>query len=163
MKTKLDTLDALHAFVFSKSGASASGEWLTVTQEMINQFATLTLDEQWIHVDAARAAQESPFKHPVSGERTTVAHGFLTLSLISHFLGSALEMPPLQAAVNYGCNKMRFTSPVPAGSRVRGVVKLLGVESAGAMLQLTWDIAVEIEGAERPAIAAEWLTRILPK
>ena len=92
-------------------------DWLEVTQERINQFADATGDHQWIHVDVERARRESPFG-------TTIAHGFLTLSLLSHFLNNSLEFGNSKMGVNYGCNRLRFTAPVKAGSRLRARFKL---------------------------------------
>lgn len=164
MKTiTIDSIDELKQSV-GRTGESA---WVTVTQEMINQFATLTLDEQWIHVDVERAQRESPFLLPGTSSGmeeggTTVAHGFLTLSLLSHFLGSAVQLPAVKAAINYGCDKLRFVTPVPAGARVRGVVTLAAVEEAPGMLQLRFDVVIELEHAPRPAVIAAWLTRLVP-
>jgi acyl dehydratase len=159
----IDSIDELKQSV-GRTGESA---WVTVTQEMINQFATLTLDEQWIHVDVERAQRESPFLLPGTSSGmeeggTTVAHGFLTLSLLSHFLGSAVQLPAVKAAINYGCDKLRFVTPVPAGARVRGVVTLAAVEEAPGMLQLRFDVVIELEHAPRPAVIAAWLTRLVP-
>jgi acyl dehydratase len=159
----INSIDELKQSV-GRTGESA---WVTVTQEMINQFATLTLDEQWIHVDVERAQRESPFLLPgtssgMEGGGTTVAHGFLTLSLLSHFLGSAVQLPAVKAAINYGCDKLRFVTPVPAGARVRGVVTLAAVEEAPGMLQLRFDVVIEVEYAPRPAVIAAWLTRLVP-
>jgi acyl dehydratase len=159
----INSIDELKQSV-GRTGESA---WVTVTQEMINQFATLTLDEQWIHVDVERAQRESPFLLPgastgMGGGGTTVAHGFLTLSLLSHFLGSAVQLPAVKAAINYGCDKLRFVTPVPAGARVRGVVTLAAAEEVSGMLQLRFDVVIEVEHAPRPAVIAAWLTRLVP-
>ena len=162
MRVELATIEEVKAFVFASSAQSATSDWLTITQDMINRFADVTLDHQWIHIDEARAKAESPFKHPLTGERTTVAHGFLTISLLSHFMHQAVGMPAVKAGVNYGCDKLRFVSPVPAGSRVRGVVKLMKFEEVPGMLQLHWDVTLESEGSEKPAAIAQWITRIVP-
>src|SRR3954464_14796836 len=114
----------------------AIGEWTTISQAQIDQFAEATGDRQWIHVDAERAAAESPFK-------TTIAHGFLTLSLMSSFLRDAIQFTGLRMAINYGLNKVRFVSPVPSGSRVRARIVVGGFEEAGGgAIQVIWTITV---------------------
>ena len=129
-------------------------DWVQVTQDMIQQFADLTGDHQWIHVNVDRAARESPFQ-------TTIAHGFLTLSLISTLMHEAVEVRgDFKLTVNYGFNKIRFPSPVPAGSRVRAHVALNAVREIDHGVEIAWGIKVEIEGREKPAIAAERLTRM---
>ena len=127
-------------------------DWLDVTQDRITQFAEATEDRQWIHVDAVRAAAESPYK-------TTIAHGFLTLSLVSVLLRGAVAVEGLRMAVNYGANRVRFVSAVPAGSRVRGRFTLAAVEETGGSLQATWHATIECEGREKPACLIEWLVR----
>jgi acyl dehydratase len=128
------------------------GDWLEMTQDRINQFAEATGDRQWIHLDPARAATESPFK-------TTIAHGFLTLSLVSVLLRSAITITGVSMAINYGLNRVRFAAPVPAGARVRARCTLAAVEDVGGSTQATWAIAVEREGEQKPACVAEWLVR----
>jgi acyl dehydratase len=162
MRIELTSIDDLKNFVYEHSQQAATSDWVDVTQDMINRFAEVTHDHQWIHLDVARAQAESPFKHPTTGARTTVAHGFLTISLLSHLMHQAVGMPPVKAGVNYGCDKLRFVSPVPAGSRVRGVVKLLKLEEVPGMLQLHWDVTIECEGSEKPAAVAVWITRVVP-
>lgn len=130
----------------------AVGDWTPVTQERIDQFAEATGDRQWIHVDPARAATESPFK-------TTIAHGFLTLSLVSSLLRGAIEFRGVRMAINYGLNRVRFIAPVPAGSLVRGRFTLAAVEPVDGGAQATWQITVEREGAGKPCLVAEWLVR----
>jgi len=133
----------------------AVGDWLEVTQARIDQFAEATGDRQWIHVDAARAASESPFK-------TTIAHGFLTLSLVSALTRSALELRGLRMAINYGLNRVRFVTPVPSGSRLRARLTPSAVEDAGGGVQVTWTVTIERDGAEKPACVAEWIVRYFP-
>jgi len=134
----------------------AIGEWTTISQAQIDQFAEATGDRQWIHVDAERAAKESPFK-------ATIAHGFLTLSLLSSFLRDAIQFSGLRMAINYGLNKVRFVSPVPCGSRVRArIVAGSFDEVGGGAIQITWNITVERERSEKPACAAEWIVRYYP-
>jgi acyl dehydratase len=127
-------------------------EWFDVTQDRIAQFADATDDRQWIHVDAARAASESPFK-------TTIAHGFLTLSLVSVMLRSAIAIGGVRMAINYGLNRVRFVAPVASGSRVRGRFVLGAIEHTGNGVQATWTITVEREREQKPACVAEWLVR----
>jgi acyl dehydratase len=134
----------------------AVGEWTAVSQAQIDQFADATGDRQWIHVDAERAAKESPFK-------TTIAHGFLTLSLLSSFLRDAIQFSGLRMAINYGLNKVRFVSPVPSGSRVRARIAVGAVdEVGGGAIQVTWNITVERDRSEKPACVAEWIVRYYP-
>lgn len=125
----------------------ATTDWVTVDQARINGFAESSGDHQWIHVDPERA------KHGPFG--TTIAHGFLTLSLVPIFLAEALVIEQVNAALNYGLNKVRFTAPVPVDSRVRGHVNLVSAVERGAMVETTFAITVELEGAERPACVAE--------
>ena len=127
-------------------------DWLEVTQERINQFADATGDHQWIHVDVERARRESPFG-------TTIAHGFLTLSLLSHFLNNSLEFGNSKMGVNYGCNRLRFTAPVKVGSRLRARLKLKEFQRIEGGVQMIWDVAMECEGQEKPVLVAEWVGR----
>ena len=133
----------------------AVSDWIEVSQARIDQFAEATEDRQWIHVDPARAAVESPF-------RTTIAHGFLTLSLISLLARRALSIGGVRMAINYGVNRVRFVSPVPAGSRIRGRFSPAAVEEAGAAVQVTWTVTVEREHGDKPCLVAEWLVRYYP-
>jgi len=127
-------------------------DWVTVSQERIDAFAGATEDHQWIHVDRARAADESPYG-------TTVAHGFLSLSLLPYLLGQAVEIQGTRLGINYGLNRVRFTGPVPAGSRVRARFRLAAVEDIAKGVQTTWDVTVEREGEAKPVLVAEWITR----
>ena len=128
----------------------AVSDWITITQEQINLFAEATGDHQWIHVDVERA-KAGPFGAPI-------AHGFLTLSLLPRFFESALAIGGSKMGVNYGLNKVRFTSPVPVGSRLRARMTLLAcVPVANDGVQLTWEVKVEREGAEKPVCIAESL------
>jgi acyl dehydratase len=131
----------------------AVGEWLEVTQDRINAFADATGDHQWIHVDVERCARESPFG-------TTIAHGFLTLSLIPLFSYASVGIrQPFKMTINYGLNKVRFPSPVRCGSRIRTRHQLLEVAEVKGGWQSRWQVTVEIEGSEKPACVAETLTR----
>lgn len=126
-------------------------DWFTVEQAQVNQFADATLDHQWIHLDAERA-KDGPFG-------TTIAHGFLTLSLLVPMVAQVYRVEGTKLGVNYGLNKVRFTAPVPVGKRVRGSVDLVDVTDVTGGVQLTLKVTVEIEGSERPALVAEWLMR----
>lgn len=128
--------------------------WLTVSQEMIQQFADATGDHQWIHLDAERAKAESPFG-------ATIAHGFLTMSLLVQLMAEAVPMEePCRLSVNYGFNRLRFVSPVPAGSRIRVRAVLNSIQDVAQNgLEFNWGITVELEGREKPALVAEWLSR----
>ncbi len=133
-------------------GEEFVSEWRAISQADINTFADATGDHQWIHVDVARAAA-SPFQ-------STIAHGFLTLSLISTLIRSAVGFTGLRMAINYGTNRVRFVSPVPAGSRIRGRFTIGAVEDvSGPGIQVTWQGTVEREGGDKPALVAEWLVR----
>lgn len=142
-------LDALPAMVGSEVAAS---DWFAVGQDRIATFAEATDDRQWIHLDPERCRRESPFGQPV-------AHGFLTLSLLPAMLGSALEIAGMRMGVNYGLNKVRFPSPLPAGSRVRSRWMLAGAEQVAGGWQFTWDVTIEAEGAAKPVCVAEFLFR----
>lgn len=133
----------------------AVSDWLQISQERIDQFADATGDHQWIHVDAVRAAAESPFK-------ATIAHGFLTLSLVSTLMRDAVQFTGLRMAINYGLNKVRFVSPVPVGSRVRARIVPAAVTDVDGGVQVTWLATVEREGGDKPACVAEWLVRYYP-
>lgn len=127
--------------------------WREVAQDAITQFAGVTGDRQWIHVDTERAPRESPYG-------TTIAHGFLSLSLISSLLRDAVgAITGTRMTINYGLNKVRFPAPVPAGSRVRGRCTLQQIAPIDGGVQATWQVLVERDGAVKPACAAEWLVR----
>jgi acyl dehydratase len=134
----------------------AVGEWLEISQARIDQFAEATGDRQWIHVDPARAAAESPFK-------TTIAHGFLTLSLLSTLVRDAITFTGLRMAINYGLNRVRFVSPVPSGSRIRGRFVPAAVEQVDGGYQVTWKVTIEREHTEKPCCVVEWVVRYYPE
>jgi len=125
--------------------------WVEVSQERIDTFARAIDDFQWIHVDPARA-KDSPFGG-------TIAHGFLTLSLLSHLSERTFSFSDRRMGVNYGLNRVRFTSPVPSGSRVRARFTLAKYEPLDGGVQVTWNTVLEIEGAAKPALVAEWIGR----
>jgi acyl dehydratase len=142
-------LDEIRSLTGERLGTS---DWLTVEQSQIDLFAEATGDHQWIHVDAERAA-EGPFG-------TTIAHGFLTLSLLPVLAASTYHVEKKRIGINYGLNKVRFTAPVPVGSRVRATADLVTAEDTkDGAVQLATAFVVEIEGSERPAVVAEWLVR----
>lgn len=156
----IESLDELRGLVGQEVAVS---DWVEITQQQVNQFAEATGDHQWIHVDVERARRESPFGAPV-------APGFLTLSLLPALMHNALAMPDVKMGVNYGLNKVRFTAPVPVGSRLRARVSLLGMEmlpplpsspDAPALTgaQMTWNVTIEREGQERPVCVAESISR----
>lgn len=149
MKT-FDTIAELAALQGQEVATSA---WLTITQEQVNLFADATGDHQWIHIDPEKA-KAGPFGAPI-------AHGFLTLSLFPQFFASAFKVSATRMGVNYGLNKVRFTSPVPMGSRLRARMKLLlaqPIDQGGT--QFTWEVTVEREGEAKPACVAESLVRL---
>ena len=146
------TLSELTALVGQQVGVS---DWITITQEQVNQFAAATGDHQWIHVDVERS-RAGPFGAPI-------AHGFLTLSLIPQFFHSALEIREVGMGVNYGLNKVRFMAPVPVGSRLRARLKLLACDPIDRNgYQMTWDVTVEREGIDKPVCVAESISRRYP-
>ncbi len=151
MKT-FQTIAELAALAGQEIGYS---DWLTVTQEQVNQFAQATGDHQWIHVDVERA-KAGPFGAPI-------AHGFLTLSLLPKFFAMTFDVVQKGMGVNYGLNKVRFTSPVPVGSRLRAKLQLLKAEPIDNNgLQMTWAVAVEREGVAKPVCIAESISRSYP-
>ena len=147
--TEVESVERLGEFVGREAGVS---EWLEVSQERIGRFAEATEDRQWIHTDPGRAARESPFKG-------AIAHGFLTLSLLSELMRLAVSVGGVRMGINYGLNRVRFVAPVPAGSRVRGRFKLAALEEMRGGAQATWEVSVEREGGDRPCCVAEWLVR----
>ena len=142
-------LDALPAHIGNEVAVS---DWFEGGQDRIATFADATDDHQWIHLDPERCRRESPFGQ-------TVAHGFLTLSLLPAMLANALAIEGMRMGVNYGLNKVRFPSPLPAGSRVRGRWLLRGADAVAGGWQFTWDVTVEAEGAAKPVCVAEFLIR----
>ncbi|MFN0084613.1 MAG: MaoC family dehydratase [Blastocatellia bacterium] len=150
MAREITSLEELRSLVGQEV---AVGDWFDVTQERINQFAEATEDHQWIHIDPERAKAESPFG-------TTIAHGFLTLSLLSHLVSRAAAVNlPAKMGINYGLNRVRFVSPVPAGARIRARLVLQALEEISGGLQLTWNVTIEREGGGKPCCVAEWLVR----
>jgi acyl dehydratase len=152
------SLQSVLADLKSKVGQETTvGEWLTVDQKRINQFADATDDHQWIHVDPERAKKESPFKD-------AIAHGFLTLSLVPALTrevkGGALPYPGVKLGVNYGLNKVRFPSPVKVNSRIRTRTKLKEVTEVEGGLQMVREVTVEVEGQAKPACVAETVSRL---
>ena len=142
----INGLEELRTLTGQEIGVS---DWLTVTQEMINRFADVTDDHQWIHVDVERAKRESQFG-------TTIAHGFLTVSLLPSLSQQAMNVRgDFKMRVNYGFNRLRFVSPVPAGARIRARFTAQKVTEN----EVTWLVTVDVEGSEKPAIVAEWLGR----
>lgn len=129
-------------------------DWVTITQDQINRFADITGDPQWIHVDPERAARESPFG-------TTIAHGFLTLSYVSVLARKTIRFTHAGVGLNYGLNKVRFVSPVPSGSRIRGRFTPATVDAVPGGTQVTWQVVIEREGATKPCCVIEWLMRYM--
>ena len=149
--TVLDGLDEVRAAAGHHLGHS---DWLAITQERVNQFAEATGDHQWIHVDVERAKAESPFGGPI-------AHGYLTVSLSNLFLPQIVEVRGVSMGVNYGTDKVRFPSPVPVGSRVRGGAELIDVTEISGGVQTLIRITIEVEGAPKPACVIDSLSRWL--
>ena len=148
----IESLPALRALVGQDV---AQSDWITVTQEQVNQFAEATGDHQWIHVDVERA-KKGPFGAPI-------AHGFLTLSLVPKFFENAIDIRQTSMGVNYGLNRVRFPAPVPVGSRLRADLKLLAcdpIDNSG--MQMTWEVTVRREGSDKPVCVAETVSRRYP-
>ena len=146
----LESPQALTKLVGREIGVT---EWLLATQERIQQFAEVTGDQQWIHLNQARARCESPY-------RTTVAHGFLTLALLSSFWRQVLQIRSgVRMSINYGLNRVRFPAPVLAGAKIRGRFTLRSVEEFPGALEVVLDATVESEGADKPCCVAEWVLR----
>ncbi|UAM99935.1 MaoC family dehydratase [Polaribacter litorisediminis] len=130
------------------------GDWYSVTQQMINDFANATLDKQWIHVDEKRAAKESPFK-------STVAHGFMSVSMISNILAETFTIKSVKMGLNYGLNKVRFPNPVPVNSKLRMLTTVKEIEKiANNGIKVTFSCTIEIKGQEKPACVAEFLAAL---
>ncbi|MFY0604424.1 MAG: MaoC family dehydratase [Flavobacteriaceae bacterium] len=127
-----------------------NSEWLTVTQEMINDFANATLDKQWVHIDIERAAKESPFK-------STIAHGFMSLSLLSKMLEDLIVIDSVKMGLNYGLNYVRFPHPVPVDSKLQMQSSIKNIEEQQQGVKITFSCKVVIEGVEKPACVAEFL------
>jgi acyl dehydratase len=151
MATVFSTLDELRGAAGTHLGWT---DWVEVTQAQVDLFADATGDHQWIHVDVERANAESPFGGPI-------AHGYLTLALSNRFLPELLQVPAASAGVNYGTGKVRFPSPVPVGSRIRGGAEVTGVDEIAGGLQTTITITIEVEGTAKPACVVESLSRWL--
>jgi acyl dehydratase len=145
----ISTLEKLRAQLGKEAVVT---DWVVVSQDRIDKFAEATGDFQWIHVDAERAARESPFGG-------TIAHGFLTLSLLGKFYHDDVQLPFCDMGINYGLNKVRFTNPVRSGSRVRGRFVLSSLTDIDKGIQMTWTITCEIDGLARPACIAEHIVR----
>ncbi len=147
----LPGLDAIRGL---KGKPAVFSPWLRIDQAMIDRFADATFDRQWIHVDAERAARESPFGR-------TIAHGFLTLSLLSHLFACCFSFPNRKMSVNYGFDRVRFTSAVEAGSDVRAAIALSDFTDIGPKeLRCAWDVRLEVAGRDRPALVALWLIQM---
>jgi acyl dehydratase len=146
----VDTPDCLKQFVGKEIGVS---DWLTITQERVAQFAEATEDRQWIHLDRERAEKESPYG-------TTIAHGFLTLSMISRFVKDVIQVRTgVGMAINYGLNRVRFPSPVRAGAKIRARVTLLSIKELPAAHEAAFSVTIESECGEKPCCVAESIVR----
>ena len=146
----IEGIEELKSLVGQEVGSS---DWFEVTQSRIDDFANATVDHQWIHIDAERAKTDSPF-------HSTIAHGFLTLSLLPHLVSQAVKVQgDFKMGINYGLNRLRFVSPVLSGARVRARLTLQSVEDFQGGNQITWSVTCETEGGQKPALVAEWLVR----
>jgi acyl dehydratase len=148
--TKTVAFDALPTLAGQETGVS---DWVEITQDRINKFADATGDHQWIHIDVERAKKEMP-----GGK--TIAHGYLTLSLIPFLTGSFLRVEGVTRGINYGSDKVRFTNMVPVGSKVRARAKLLSAEVKSGGMQMRTEVTIEIEGQDRPACIAETISLV---
>ena len=149
-QTIVNGIDELRGLVGQQVG---TGDWFTLTQSLINEFADVLEDHQWIHVDTERARTELP-------QGKTIAHGFLSLSLLSLLVKQAvLVKGQFKQGINYGFNRVRFPSPVPAESQIRARCTLANVEDVPGGVQIGWTVAVEVKDVSKPALVAEWLVR----
>jgi acyl dehydratase len=146
---EIASLDELRTLLGAEVAVS---EWIDITQRRVDMFADATDDHQWIHQDSERCRRDSPFGGPV-------AHGFLTLSLVSGMFDTALRMVDVRMALNYGLNKVRFPAPVPVGSRLRARMLLKAIEDIDGGAQLVWEVTIEREGGAKPVCVAEVLVR----
>jgi acyl dehydratase len=147
------TLNSLQSLKDHVGRELATTGWMAVTQERILQFAEATGDRQWIHVDPERARRESPYG-------ATIAHGFLTLSLMSHFMREAIQLPSgVRQTINYGLNRVRFPGPVRAGEKIRARIRLRSCKELPDCVEAAFGITMETEGAEKPCCVAEWILR----
>lgn len=146
---EIASLTELHTLIGQEVAVS---DWIEITQDRVNRFADATGDHQWIHLDVERAKRESPYGG-------TIAHGFLTLSLLPMFFEQSIVMRDVKMGVNYGTNKVRFPAPVPVGSRLRARIKLLSLEAFDGGAQLVWHVTMEREGGDKPVCVVESITR----
>jgi acyl dehydratase len=153
MPLTIENLEILKDYVGKEIAAT---DWIAITQDRIRQFAEATEDRQWIHLDPVRAQRESPYA-------STVAHGFLTLSLLSHLSQQALQIKNgVGMTINYGLNRVRFPAPVPAGSKIRARFTLQSLEDVGSARAAVFSVVVEVQGETKPACVAEWIVRYYP-
>jgi len=146
----LESLQSLKDYVGREI---ATTNWVRMTQERIWQFAEATGDRQWIHIDPERAQRESPYG-------AAIAHGFLTLSLMSHFMREAIQLPgDVRQTINYGLNRVRFPAPVHAGEKIRARVRLQSCRELPESVEAVFDVTIEADGAEKPCCVAEWILR----
>jgi acyl dehydratase len=144
----------INAFKTSLGRPLPDGEWYRITQQMINDFANATLDKQWIHIDVERAAKESPFK-------STVAHGFMSVAMISKMLENAFKIESVTMGLNYGMNKVRFPNPVPVNSELRMLTSVKEIDNlADNGIKVTFNCTIEIKGQEKPACVAEFVAAL---
>ena len=148
-QTVVEGIEGVQGLVGQHMGYS---DWVTITQEQVNQFAEATGDHQWIHVDPERAKAESPFGGPI-------AHGYLTLSLVTPLVGQIIEATGFRMGVNYGAEKVRFPSPVPVGGRVRASATLDEATPFEGGVQMNLKVTIEVEGQAKPAMVASILFR----
>jgi acyl dehydratase len=145
----LPTPQALAEFIGRELAVS---DWVEVTQQRIQQFAEATGDQQWIHTDAERARKESPYG-------TTIAHGFLTLSLVSQMMEQVVRVGGVRLAINYGLNRVRFPAAVRAGSKIRARFNLQSLQDVGGGVEAVFGVTVEVDGEQKPCCVAEWMVR----
>ena len=146
----LDDVQALKGFVGREIGVTG---WLSLTHKRIEQFAEATEDRQWIHLDRERASRESPYG-------ATIAHGFLTLSLVSYFVREALQIRGgVRMAVNYGLNRVRFPSPARSESKIRARIAVLALKELSDAVEVTFNVTIESENSDKPCCVAEWVVR----
>ena len=146
---------ALHGLSRHVGHELGVSDWVSIDQGRIDRFAAATGDDQWIHLDAGRASRESPYG-------ATIAHGFLTLSLVTSLLRDTLAIDDAGMIVNYGCDRVRFVSAVPAGASIRARFTLAGVDTKADSVQVTWGVVIERQGHDKPCVVLDWKVRYYP-
>jgi acyl dehydratase len=148
-------IESVHSLKNFEGRVIAVSDWFNLSQERIEQFAEATEDRQWIHMDSGRAKRDSPYG-------STIAHGFLTLSLLGYFIKQAIEIRGVRMAVNYGLNRVRFPAPAHADSQIRAHITLQSFERVSDVVQAVFSVLIELRGSDKPCCVAEYIVRYYP-